>query len=165
MRNLKLQLKKLSPQIDKNLFEDIWSFLNTDYYLRRHNDDEVAWHIDLIAKNGLKNVVSIRENQFKGCTELSIYQNERKNIFSYIANVIDNLNINIVDAKIITLNNNQAIDTYLLLDINGSYIKDEHTLIYLKDKIENIINASNYKTKNYEETNRKYRKFSEIYKY
>ena len=147
VRNLKTSVKKkLSPQIDKNLFEDIWSFLNTDY-LRRHNDDEVAWHIDLIAKNGLKNVVSIRENQFKGCTELSIYQNERKNIFSYIANVIDNLNINIVDAKIITLNNNQAIDTYLLLDINGSYIKDEHTLIYLKDKIENIINASNYKTK------------------
>ena len=42
--------------------------------------------------------------------------------------MIDNLNINIVDARIITLNNNQALDTYLLIDENGKIIKYKYTL-------------------------------------
>ena len=147
MRNLKSSVQKfLSKKVNKKDFDNIWSFLNTDY-LRRHNDDEVAWHIELINRSSPKNAVSIRESEFKGCTELSIYQNKRKNIFTYIANIIDNLNINIVDARVITLKDNQAIDTYLLLDKNGSFIKDKHTLKFLEEKIEDLINKKEYQMK------------------
>lgn len=146
-RNLKISVQKiLSKKVNKKDFDNIWSFLNTDY-LRRHNDDEVAWHIELIAKHSPNNAVSIRESEFKGCTELSIYQSKRKNIFTFIANIIDNLNINIVDARIITLNNSQAIDTYLLLDKNGSFIKDKHTLKFLEEKIEDVVSKAEYKIK------------------
>ena len=136
----KILLKKIS----KNDIERTWSFLNTDYF-RRHSDEEIAWHIELIVKNTPNNAVSIRESKAKGCSELIIYQNHRKNIFSYIANIIDNLNINIVDARIITLKNNQALDTYLLLDNQGKFIKDTYTLNFLKEKISEVLNSSNYK--------------------
>ena len=104
--------------------------MNTDYF-RRHSDDEIVWHFELIVNNTPNNAVSIRKSEVKGCSELTIYQNNRKNIFSYVANIIDNLNINIVDARIITLKNNQALDTYLLIDKEGKYIRDIYTLEFL----------------------------------
>ncbi len=145
LRNLKKTVEnKLYKKISKDTFEKIWNLMNTDYF-RRHSDDEISWHIELIAKNSPNNAVSIRDNEVKGSTELTIYQNTRKNVFSYIANIIDNLNISIVDARIITLNNNEALDTYLLLDESGKLIKDKYTLNFLEEKINTILADSNYK--------------------
>mgnify|MGYP001293636686 CR=1 FL=1 len=145
IKNLKKSVETiLSKKINKKKLETIWSFLNTDYF-RRHSYDEIAWHIEIISQNSPNNAVAIRERVVKGCTELTIYQNSRKNIFSYIANIIDNLNISIVDARIITLKNNQALDTYLLLDMNGRFIKDKHTLNFLSQKINEALNNPNYK--------------------
>ena len=147
IKNLKQSVEKmLLKNIGKNDFEKIWSYLNTDY-LRRHSEKEVAWHIELIANNLNKSAVSFKKNQVKGCTELAIYQNYRKNIFSYIANIIDNLNINIVDARIITLKKDQAIDTYLLLDNKGKFITDKYTLNFLKEKIYNVLENPDCKIK------------------
>ena len=134
----------LQNKISKIDFERIWTLVNTNY-LRRHSEDEIAWHVELIYKNAPNNALAIRENKTKGCTELTIYQNIRKNIFSYIASMIDNLNINIVDARIITLNNNQALDTYLLIDENGKIIKDKYTLKFLEEKIRSVLQNSDYK--------------------
>lgn len=139
IKNLKKSVEKmLLKNTNKNDFEKVWSYFNTDY-LRRHSDKEIVWHIDLIINNLNKSAVSFKEDSVKGCTELTIYQNYRKNIFSYVANIIDNLNINIVDARIVTLKNDQAIDTYLLLDEKGEYIKDKYTLNFLKEKIYNVL--------------------------
>ena len=145
IKNLKKTVAKiLEEKISKNDLESTWSFLNTEYF-RRHSDEEIAWHIELIVNNTPNNAVSIRESKVKGCSELTIFQNHRKNIFSYVANIIDNLNINIVDARIITLKNNQALDTYLLLDNEGKFIKDKYTLKFLKEKILEVLDNSNYK--------------------
>ena len=145
IKNLKMTVEKiLLEKVSKNDLEKIWSFLNTEYF-RRHSDEEIAWHVELIVKNTPNNAVSIRENLAKGCSELTVFQNHRKNIFSYIANIIDNLNINIVDVRIVTLKNNQALDTYLLLDNEGKFIKDKHTLKFLKEKILEVLDNSNYK--------------------
>ena len=144
---IKTKLKeKITNKIKKNNFNDIWLLMSSDYF-RRHSDDEIAWHIELISNNYPNNVVSIRESSVKGCSELTIYQNSRKNIFSIAANIIGNLNINIVDARIITLKNNQALDTYLLLDKEGKSIRDKYTLDYLKNKISDALSESDYKIK------------------
>ena len=144
-KNLKKTVEDiLCKKISKIDFEKTWALMNTNY-LRRHSEDEIAWHVELIYKNAPNNALAIRNNKAKGCTELTIYQNVRKNIFSYIASMIDNLNINIVDARIITLNNNQALDTYLLIDEKGKIIKDKYTLKFLEEKIESVLRNSDYK--------------------
>ncbi len=148
IKNLKKSIeKKLFNKINNNDFKNLWLNLNTDY-LRKHSEEEIAWHIELIIKNRHKNSLSIKENKRKGCTELVIYQKKRENIFSYIANIIDNLNINIVDARIISLKNNEALDTYSILDQNGSYIKDRYTLGFLREEINNLLLKKNYIIKN-----------------
>ena len=147
LKNLKESVKKiLYNKIKIKDFNKIWSNFNTDY-LRRHSEEEIAGHIELIFTNNEKIAVSIKEEEVKGCTELTVYQSKRNNIFSYIANIIDNLNINIVDAKIITLKNNQALDTYLIIDENGKFIKDKHILNFLKNKIMELLNNNIYEIK------------------
>ena len=85
----------IQDKISKIDFEKIWTLVNTNY-LRRHSEDEIAWHVELIYKNAPNNALAIRDNKTKGCTELTIYQNIRKNIFSYIASMIDNLNLSLI---------------------------------------------------------------------
>jgi len=147
LKNLKESVKRiLYNKINIKDFNKVWLNFDTDY-LRRHSEEEIAGHIELIIINNAKNAVSIKDREVKGCTELTVYQSERNNIFSYVANIIDNLNINIVDAKIITLKNNQALDTYLIIDENGKFIKDKHILNFLKDKIMGLLNSNRYEIK------------------
>ena len=139
VRNLKKSVAVLlNKKVSKKDFEDICSYFNTDYF-RRHSDTEIAHHIEFILLNIKGNGVSIKNYETKGYTQLTIYQNIRKNIFTYVANIIDNLNINIVDARIITLKGNRALDTYLLLDQKGEFIKDKYTVEFLKNKISDLV--------------------------
>tara|TARA_B110000881_G_scaffold172357_1_gene156296 strand:+ start:13 stop:1002 length:990 start_codon:yes stop_codon:yes gene_type:complete len=145
IRNLKNSVAALlNKNVSKRDFEDICSYFNTDYF-RRHSDTEIAYHIEFVLQNIKGNSVSIKNYEIKGCTQLTIYQNVRKNIFTYVANIIDNLNINIVDARIITLKGNRALDTYLLLDQKGEYIKDTHTVEFLKNKISSLLSNPDFK--------------------
>ena len=145
IRNLKNSVAALlNKNVSKRDFEDICSYFNTDYF-RRHSDTEIAYHIEFVLQNIKGNGVSIKNYEIKGCTQLTIYQNVRKNIFTYVANIIDNLNINIVDARIITLKGNRALDTYLLLDQKGEYIKDTHTVEFLKNKISSLLSNPDFK--------------------
>jgi [protein-PII] uridylyltransferase len=105
----------------------------------------MAYHIEFVLQNIKGDGVSIKNYEIKGYTQLTIYQKVRKNIFTYVANIIDNLNINIVDARIITLKGNRALDTYLLLDQKGEYIKDTHTVEFLKNKISSLLSNPDFK--------------------
>jgi [protein-PII] uridylyltransferase len=146
VRNLKKSVAVLlNKKVSKKDFEDICSYFNTDYF-RRHSDTEIAHHIEFILLNIKGNGVSIKNYETKGYTQLTIYQNIRKNIFTYVANIIDNLNINIVDARIITLKGNRALDTYLLLDQKGEFIKDKYTVEFLKNKISDLLSNPEFKT-------------------
>jgi len=145
IRNLKNSVAViLNKKVSKSDFEDICSYFNTDYF-RRHSDTEIAHHIEFVLQNIKSNGVSIKNYETKGCTQLTIYQNVRKNIFTYVANIIDNLNINIVDARIITLKGNRALDTYLLLDQKGEFIKDTYTVEFLKNKISDLLSNPGFK--------------------
>ena len=50
-----------------------------------------------------------------------------------------------MDARIITLKGNRALDTYLLLDQKGEFIKDTHTLEFLKNKISDLLRNPEFK--------------------
>ena len=62
IKNLKKSVEKiLIKNTNKNDFEKVWSYFNTDY-LRRHSDKEIVWHIELIANNLNKSAVSFKKS-------------------------------------------------------------------------------------------------------
>ncbi len=102
---------------------EIWSQLGDDYFIQ-HSADEVAWHTRAIAKSSEKNLplILIREMTDRGGTEIFIYMRDHDNIFSRATRTLDQLNLNIMDARIITSANGFTLDTFIVLEESGEIV-------------------------------------------
>jgi len=67
-------------------------------------------------------LVLIREMTARGASEIFVYMQDHDNIFSRIAKTLDLLNLNILDARIITSATNFTLDTFIVLETNGERI-------------------------------------------
>ncbi len=103
--------------------EDIWPHFGDDYFIH-HSPDEIAWHTRAIAKSTARHLplVLIREMTARGASEVFIYMHDHDNIFSRIAKTLDLLNLNILDARIITSATGFTMDTFIVLEANGEKI-------------------------------------------
>jgi [protein-PII] uridylyltransferase len=106
--------------------------LGDEYFLRETADD-IAWHAEAILLHMQQKdrqhlpLVLIRDSHaanFRGGTQIFIYTPDNKNLFAATVNAIDHLGLTIVDARIITSSGGFSLDTYIVLDENGTPIGD-----------------------------------------
>lgn len=112
--------KKLKSRIDP---EVLWDSLGEDYFLR-HTADEIAWHMQAItnADDDDLPLVLVRPQTERGGTEVFIYMRDRDYIFATTTRVMEQLNLDIHDARIITSSNDYVLDTYIVLEADGEVI-------------------------------------------
>ncbi|WP_373185518.1 [protein-PII] uridylyltransferase [Halopseudomonas sp.] len=108
--------------------EELWEQLGEDYFLR-HTASDVAWHTEAIVQHPDRNgpLVLIKETaqrEFEGATQIFIYTPEQHDLFAVTVAAMDQLNLSIQDARIITSTNRFSLDTYIVLDADGSSIGD-----------------------------------------
>ncbi len=110
----------------------LWDSLGEDYFIR-YSPDEIAWHTKAIIKSKPDSslIIAIREKTFRGGSEIFIYTEDRKNLFSRTTRTLDNLGLNVVDARIITSSSNFTLDTFIVLEKTGELIKG-------KDRVKEI---------------------------
>ncbi len=114
--------------IDEDDAEALWAQLGDDYFLR-HTASDVAWHTEAIGQYSDRNgpLVLIKETaqrEFEGATQIFIYTPEQNDLFAVTAAAMDQLNLSIQDARIITSTNRFSLDTYIVLDADGTSIGD-----------------------------------------
>jgi len=114
--------------VDEDDAEALWAELGEDYFLR-HTANDVAWHTEAIAQHPNRNgpLVLMRETaqrEFEGATQIFIYTPEQNDLFAVTAAAMDQLNLNIQDARIITSTSRFSLDTYIVLDADGGSIGD-----------------------------------------
>ncbi|HEY9136189.1 MAG TPA: [protein-PII] uridylyltransferase, partial [Pseudomonadales bacterium] len=122
-------LYKLSKLPKKNysaLALPILEHLGDDYFLR-NNANDIAWHTQAIIEHGNKAtpLVLIQETnelKYEGGTKIFIYTQDKHNLFAATVAVLDTLHLNIVDARIMTSQTNFSLDTYIVLEEDGSPI-------------------------------------------
>jgi [protein-PII] uridylyltransferase len=68
---------------------------------------------------------------------------DRKNIFTIITRAIANLRLTILDARIITNQKDYTLDTFVVLENDGSLIESNERCNEIKHKILNELNLSN----------------------
>lgn len=115
----------LSRQSDGELdSSEIWTHLGDDYFIR-YSADEIAWHTRAIAGTSEAKLplILIREMTDRGGTEIFIYTHDHSNLFSRMTSALDRLNLNIVDARIITSDHGYSLDTYIVLETDGEVVK------------------------------------------
>lgn len=114
---LRLLVKEgYSPEV----IHALWAHFSPDYFLH-HTAYEIRWHSELILdtpENKLP-IVAARPTE-KGRAEIFIYASEHDDMFSGIATTLNQLALNIVDAQIMATDNGFTLDTFKLLEEDGS---------------------------------------------
>jgi len=103
----------------------IWSGIDKDYFSRFTVDDSV-WHTLSIASCSEEDLpmVLIRPQTKRGGAEIFVYTKDQRGTFAVCTATLDQLGLNILDARIITTNKNIALISFHVLESNGEPIPD-----------------------------------------
>lgn len=103
----------------------VWRDFTDDYFLR-YSAEEIAWHTAAIARARATDLplVLLEPHGARGGTEVFVYADDRDYLFALTATALDQLNLNIQDARIITTEDGHTLDSYLVLDNNGQPVRD-----------------------------------------
>ena len=86
----------------------------------------MAWHTRGILehRDSDEPLILIRGESHRGSTEIFVYTHDRDYLFATITAVLEQLGLNIIDARIITSDNGYALDTFLVLGHDDEQITD-----------------------------------------
>ncbi|MGB0466136.1 MAG: [protein-PII] uridylyltransferase [Pontibacterium sp.] len=98
---------------------EFWSTLGDDYFLRE-TSQSIAWHTRAILEHNQPDIplVLIRQTSHRlheGATEIFVYMNDLPNLFAASVATLDQLNLNIQDARIIVADDGRTLNTYTVL--------------------------------------------------
>lgn len=108
---------------------ELWDHLGEDYFLRETYGD-VTRHTEAIIKHSDANeplvlIGKTDDRNYHGAAEVFIYTKDAPNLFAATVAAVNQLNLTIADAKIITSTTGFSLDTYIILEENGSHIGDD----------------------------------------
>ena len=108
---------------DLESINQLWSALSLEYFLQ-NDPEEIAWHGSMVlsAKNFEKPLVALRKSIPRGCNEIFIVQKDRRNLFAQCTALIDQLHLNILEARIKTTDDGIALNSFFVLEVDGSHI-------------------------------------------
>ena len=123
-----------------------WSVAETEEHLARgyaaywlsEDTDTQFRHAELVrraTKSGLQFAVDARHDPKRAVTEVTVYTPDHAGLFSQIAGAMALSRANIVDARIFTLTNGWALDTFYVQDQEGQPFADEASLERVKTRI------------------------------
>jgi [protein-PII] uridylyltransferase len=118
-------LSKLPADIAKQAAA-VWAQW-TEAYFVRYTPEEIAWHTGLLAErppNDDTPLVAVRQLTDRGGTAVLTYTPRRLRSFARTTGVLDQMGLNVVDARLITSANGFSLETYVVLEDNGAVITD-----------------------------------------
>lgn len=115
--------------MDEVAVNSLWDHLGEDYFLRETYGD-VARHTEAILNHQdtdkpLVLIGKTDDRSYHGAAEVFIYTEDTPNLFAATVAALNQLNLNIADAKIITSSRGFSLDTYIILEENGNHIGDD----------------------------------------
>lgn len=118
-----------AENISSSAVEQIWRNMDDDYFLR-HGAGEIAWHTAALIEHGdsQEPLVLVRETSqrgFDGASQVFVCAPNRSDLFAATTAALDQLNLSIHEARILTANSQVAIESYMVLEADGGRIGDD----------------------------------------
>ncbi len=110
----------------------IWENTDDEYFVRE-SVANIVWHTESIARHQIENpdddtlvlVQDTADTLADGATHIFIYTVDRHHLFASSAAAMEQLGLNIQDARIFTSQKNYVMNTYSVLEADGSAIGDD----------------------------------------
>jgi [protein-PII] uridylyltransferase len=116
----------IPPEVVAEKIAEVWSQWTEAYFLR-YTPEEIAWHTTLLAGRGANDdapLVAIRQLTERGGTAVLTYTPRRLRSFARTTAVLDQMGLNVVDARLISSANGFSLETYVVLEDSGAVIAD-----------------------------------------
>ncbi|MFW2176765.1 MULTISPECIES: [protein-PII] uridylyltransferase [unclassified Moraxella] len=134
INNKQLAKQLLADDADLANIETLWEELGDEYFLREVPSD-IVWHSKAIMSHEpigkasdahSEPLIILREHRELAldAIQVFIYTQDQSNLFAVTMAVFAQMNLDVLDARIITATRDFALDSYVLLDRQGTLLTD-----------------------------------------
>lgn len=128
--------------IDEQAINALWARLGDDYFLR-YTTDTIAWHSAAIIQaqqhGASLPLIALRRKDRQGGTELFFYTLRHDNLFALTTRTLDKLALTITDARIMATRDGHTLDTYIVLEEDGSPLRDADRMHELENTLHKLL--------------------------
>jgi len=129
--------------IDAAQAASAWAGLGDEYFLR-HSPAELAWHLKLFAARepgDTSPLVAVRRTPDRGGNAVLTYMPHTQENFARTTALLDQMGLNILDARITPLGGGLSLDTYLVLEDTGTPITDRHRAHEIEQQLWRVLQS------------------------
>ena len=122
-------------------FDNIWSFLSEDYFLR-YRAEEIAWHAEVLIDSDLSldlGLVEVRKQVHGDGIEVMVYTPNIKHTFAHVTAALDQLGLTIADARVVPLKNDYSLDTYIVMELDARIETDDSRISKVRRSLNRAI--------------------------
>jgi [protein-PII] uridylyltransferase len=126
IRETQASVRERLPGIAADRVERVFAQWTEAYFLR-FTPEEIAWHTTLLdARNAQDQapLVAVRQLTERGGTAVLTYTPSRLHSFARTTAVLDQMGLNVVDARLIVSASGFSLETYVVLEDSGAIITD-----------------------------------------
>ncbi len=120
----------------EDITEEYWQDFDEEYF-ERFSPEEISWHLEILEQHrsaGLK--VHIRPLTVRGATEVLVCGQVHPRFFTLITRALEQLQLNILDARIYTTKSGVALDSFQILENDGTPCTAEHRQKEICERLE-----------------------------
>lgn len=125
-------------------FEDdsidaLWQTLDDDYFLQ-DSTNEIAWQTAAIIRHSdsdrpLVLILNAKGGAAEGCMQIMVYMRNRDNLFAATTAALEQLNLNIVEARINNATSQFSLSSYVVMDSSQPHEDDARRRQHIKQKL------------------------------
>jgi len=133
--------------ISDERIDRVWGILNEAYFLR-HRPNEIVWHTKWLAESDTQSEVGlldVRRQQNGDRVEAVLYTPRTQHTFAHATAVLGELGMNIVDARILPLENGYSIDSFIVMELDKRVEVDESRLSKIRRSLTRVLTADDEK--------------------
>jgi len=123
--------------------EGVWERFPEAYFIC-FNANEIAWHTELLAQRAPNDdtpLVSIRQVPGRGGTAVLAYTSRRQYSFAKTTALLDQMGINIVDARIMPTTEGHSLDIYHVLEDTNKELGDASRIRDIENELRRVLAA------------------------
>ena len=124
--------------------DEIWALFNERYFLR-HRANEIAWHTEWLSDSDTESeigLIDVRRRPGGDGVEAALYAPRRRHTFAHATAVLDELGMTIVDARVVPLENDYSLDTFIFMELDKRMEIDESRMTKIRRSLTRVLTSS-----------------------